>query len=38
MSLKKEDLEVFITERHIMLDDSVSWTNEKMIKALGDYT
>lgn len=38
MSLKKEDLEAFITERHIMLDDDVSWTNEKMVKVLGDYT
>ena len=38
MSLKKEDLEVYITERHIMLDEGVTWTNDKMVKALGDYT
>lgn len=38
MALKKEDLEVEITERHIILDEDVSWTNEKMVKALGDYT
>lgn len=38
MGLKKEDLEAQLTERHIILDENVSWTNEKMIKALGDYT
>ena len=38
MSLKKEDLEVLITERHIMLDEEVVWTNEKLVKVLGDYT
>lgn len=38
MALKKEDLEYKITEKHIMLDDNVTWTNEKLVKALGDYT
>lgn len=38
MSLRKEDLELKITEKHIMLDDNVTWTNEKLVKALGDYT
>lgn len=38
MALKKEDLEYKITEKHIMLDDNVSWTNEKLVKVLGDYT
>ena len=38
MALKKEDLEYKITEKHIMLDDNVNWTNDKLVKALGDYT
>lgn len=38
MALKKEGLEYKISEKHIMLDDNVSWTNDKLVKALGDYT
>ena len=38
MALKKEDLEYKISEKQIMLDENVSWTNEKLVKALGDYT
>ena len=36
--MRKDELEVKITERHINLEDDVKWTNEKMIKKLGDYT
>ena len=36
--MRKDELELKITERHIMLEDDVKWTNEKMIKKLGDYT
>ena len=38
MALTKEDLEIKITERHINLADDVKWTNDKLIKRLGDYT
>lgn len=36
--MRKDELETKITERKIMLDDNVKWTNEKLIKKLGDYT
>ena len=36
--MRKDELEVKITERHINLEEDVKWTNEKMIKKLGDYT
>lgn len=38
MAFKKEDLEREITKKHIMLNEDVQWTNEKLVKALGDYT
>lgn len=36
--MRKDELELKITERHINLEEDVKWTNEKMIKKLGDYT
>lgn len=36
--MRKDELEMTITERHIQLDETVKWTNDKLIKALGDYT
>lgn len=38
MAFKKEDLELAISEKHIVLDENIKWTNEKLVKALGDYT
>lgn len=38
MALTKEDLEIKVTERHIQLNEDVKWTNDKLIKRLGDYT
>ena len=36
--MRKDELELKLTEKHIMLEEDVKWTNEKMIKKLGDYT
>lgn len=36
--MRKDELELKITERHIQLEDDIIWTNEKLIKKLGDYT
>ena len=36
--VRKDELEEKLSERHIELDENVKWTNEKMIKILGDYT
>ena len=36
--MRKDELEMKLAERQITLDESVKWTNEKMIKVLGDWT
>ncbi len=36
--MRKDELELKITEKHIMLEEDIKWTNEKLIKKLGDYT
>ena len=36
--MRKDELEEKLSERHIVLDENVKWTNEKLIKILGDYT
>lgn len=38
MALTKEDLEIRITEKRIYLEDDIKWTNDKLVKRLGDYT
>lgn len=37
-NFRKDNLENAITERNIMLPEDVKWTNDKIVKALGDYT
>lgn len=36
--MRKDIIEECLTQRHITLDESVKWTNDKMIKRLGDHT
>ena len=36
--MRKDELEMKLAERQITLDESVKWTNEKMLKGLGDWT
>lgn len=38
MAFRKDALDEALTARHIMLEDGCKWTNDKMIKKLGDYT
>lgn len=38
MAFRKDALDEALTARHIMLDENIKWTNDKMIKKLGDHT
>ena len=38
MALTKEDLEIKVIEKRIQLEEGVKWTNDKLVKRLGDYT
>lgn len=38
MAFTKEELELKVIEKRITLADDIKWTNDKLIKALGDYT